>query len=175
VWEGGMAFHGGLLGVIAACLFTARQHRVSPFEVGDAAAIAAPIGLGLGRLANFVNGELYGRISDVPWAMVFPAGGPLARHPSQLYQATLEGLVLFLAMAWLARRPHDRTGLVGGVFLIGYGLARFVVEFVREPDPQLGILAAGLTMGQLLSLPMIAFGAWLVARARGRAGAPLDR
>ena len=177
VWQGGMAFHGGLLGVVIACLITARQHRVSPFEVGNVAAIAAPLGLGLGRLANFVNGELYGRVSDVPWAMVFPAGGPLPRHPSQLYQAALEGLLLFLVMSWLARRPYrpEHVGQIGGIFLVGYGLARFAVEFVREPDPQLGLLALGLTMGQLLSLPMIAFGAWLALRpvrpAEGRGGA----
>lgn len=168
VWQGGMAFHGGLIGVIVACLVTARQHHVSPFEVGDAAAIVGPIGLGLGRLANFVNGELYGRVSDVPWAMVFPDGGPLPRHPSQLYQATLEGLVLGAVMLWLARRPYrqDTVGRIGGAFLVGYGLVRFAVEFVREPDPQLGLLGLGLTMGQWLCLPMVAFGVFLLLRAR---------
>jgi phosphatidylglycerol:prolipoprotein diacylglycerol transferase len=168
VWQGGMAFHGGLLGVVVACLVTARQHRVHPFEVGDAAAVAAPIGLFFGRLANFVNGELYGRVSEVPWAMVFPNGGPLPRHPSQLYEAFLEGVVLFLVLAWLARGAYvpDRAGRLGGVFLIGYGLARFLVEFVREPDAQLGVLAGFLTMGQLLSLPMVAFGGWLLLRTR---------
>ncbi|MEO1089990.1 MAG: prolipoprotein diacylglyceryl transferase [Pseudomonadota bacterium] len=168
VWQGGMSFHGGLLGVIVACLLTARQHGVAPLEVGDAASIAAPIGLFLGRLANFVNGELYGRVSDVPWAMVFPTGGPLARHPSQLYEAFFEGLVLFAVMAWLASRPRhaDQMGLLSGVFLAGYGIARFMVEFVREPDPQLGLLFGFLTMGQLLSLPMIAAGLWLIRRAQ---------
>jgi phosphatidylglycerol:prolipoprotein diacylglycerol transferase len=168
VWQGGMAFHGGLIGVAVGCLWTARKHGVAPLEIGDAAAVAAPVGLFFGRLANFINGELYGRPSDVPWAMVFPAGGPLPRHPSQLYEAALEGLVLFVVMAWLARGAYDpaRRGRLAGVFLLGYGLARFAVEFVRQYDPQLGLLFGVVTMGQLLSLPMIALGAWLVARTR---------
>jgi phosphatidylglycerol:prolipoprotein diacylglycerol transferase len=170
VWQGGMAFHGGLLGVVVGCFLVARKHGVAPLEIGDAAAVAAPIGLFFGRLANFINGELYGRPSDVPWAMVFPGGGPLPRHPSQLYEAFLEGFVLFVVMAWLARGAYDpaRRGRLAGVFLIGYGLARFAVEFVRQYDPQLGLLFGALTMGQLLSLPMIALGAWLFARTRRR-------
>lgn len=169
VWQGGMAFHGGLVGVVVACLITARQHGVGPLEVGDAAAIAAPIGLFFGRIANFINGELWGRVTDVPWAMVFPGAGPFPRHPSQLYEAVLEGLVLFLVLAWLARGGRDprHAGRFGGVFLFGYGTARFLVEFVREPDPQLGLLWGMLTMGQLLSLPMMLLGAWLIARTRG--------
>jgi len=171
VWQGGMAFHGGLIGVALGAWYTARKHGVAPLELGDAAAVAAPIGLFFGRLANFINGELYGRPSGLPWAMVFPAGGPLPRHPSQLYEAALEGLVLFAVMAWLARGGYDpaRRGRLAGVFLVGYGLARFAVEFVRQPDPQLGLLLGVVTMGQLLSLPMIALGAWLIARTAGKA------
>jgi phosphatidylglycerol:prolipoprotein diacylglycerol transferase len=169
LWQGGMAFHGGLVGVVVGCLWTARQHGVRPLEVGDAAALAAPIGLFFGRIANFINGELYGRTADVPWAMVFPGAGPLPRHPSQLYEACLEGLVLFAVLAWLAAGPYQpaRAGLIGGVFLVGYGTARFAVEFVRQYDPQLGLLFGFITMGQLLSLPMIALGLWLIVRRRG--------
>ena len=171
LWEGGMAFHGGLLGVAVACFVTARQHGLSALEVGDAAAVAAPIGLFFGRIANFINGELWGRPTDLPWGMVFPGAGPLPRHPSQLYEAALEGLLLFLVMAWLARGGYDRTqaGRLGGVFLLGYGTARFLVEFVRQYDPQLGLFLGAFTMGQLLSLPMIVLGAWLIARTRTRA------
>lgn len=170
LWQGGMAFHGGLIGVAVAAWWVARRHGVAPLEIGDAAAVAAPIGLFFGRIANFINGELYGRPSDVPWAMVFPAGGPVPRHPSQLYEAFLEGLVLFVVMAWLARGGYDATrrGRLAGVFLVGYGTARFLVEFVRQYDPQLGLLFGVATMGQLLSLPMIALGGWLLARTRRR-------
>ncbi len=168
LWQGGMAFHGGLVGVAVACLWTARQHGVRPLEVGDAAAVAAPIGLFFGRIANFINGELYGRVSDVPWAMVFPGAGPLPRHPSQLYEAFSEGVVLFAVTAWLAARPYEpaRAGRIAGAFLVGYGSARFLVEFVRQYDPQLGLLFGVITMGQLLSLPMIGVGLWLIARMR---------
>lgn len=171
VWQGGMAFHGGLIGVAVGAWYTARQHGLAPLELGDAAAVAAPIGLFFGRIANFINGELYGRPSELPWAMVFPAGGPLPRHPSQLYEAALEGLVLFAVMAWLARGGYEpsRRGRLAGVFLVGYGLARFAVEFVRQPDPQLGLVLGVVTMGQLLSLPMIALGAGLIARTAGGA------
>jgi len=173
IWQGGMSFHGGLAGVIAAILLFARKHRLSPLEVGDALAVAAPPGLLLGRLANFVNGELWGRPTDLPWGVVFPdprAGG-VPRHPSQLYEAALEGLVLGLVMLWLAQRPRraEETGRLAGAFLVGYGLARCAVELVREPDPQLGFLLGGLTMGQLLSLPMIAFGFALLLRSRAAA------
>jgi phosphatidylglycerol:prolipoprotein diacylglycerol transferase len=173
IWQGGMSFHGGLSGVIAAILLFARKHRLSPLEVGDALAVAAPPGLLLGRLANFVNGELWGRPTDLPWGVVFPdprAGG-VPRHPSQLYEAALEGLALGLVMLWLARRPRrpEETGRLAGAFLVGYGLARCVVELVREPDPQLGFLLGGLTMGQLLSLPMIAIGFALLLRSRAAA------
>lgn len=170
VWQGGMSFHGGLIGIATACVLFARKHGVSPLEVGDALAVAAPPGLLLGRLANFVNGELWGRPTDLPWAVVFPdprAGG-LPRHPSQFYEAALEGLLLGLVMLWLANRPRrpEQAGRLAGAFLVGYGLCRFLVELVREPDAQLGYLVGGLTMGQLLSLPMIALGLLLLLRAR---------
>ena len=170
VWEGGMSFHGGLLGVVAACVLFARRRGIAILEVGDAIACATPIGLLLGRLANFINGELWGRTSDVPWAMVFPGGGPLPRHPSQLYEAALEGLVLLAVMTWFALRPRPpgSEGRLVGIFLIGYGIARSVAEVFREPDAHLGFLLGGLTMGQLLSLPMLAVGLVLVARSYAR-------
>jgi len=170
VWRGGMSFHGGLLGVLAATLLFARSQGLAFFELTDALAVATPIGLFFGRLANFINAELWGRVTDVPWAVVFPTAGPDPRHPSQLYEAGLEGLALFALMLWFAtwpRRPGSR-GMLSGIFLIGYSLARIPVELVREPDAQLGFLAGGLTMGQLLSLPMLAFGIWLVVRGRRR-------
>jgi phosphatidylglycerol:prolipoprotein diacylglycerol transferase len=167
VWEGGMSFHGGMLGVLLAIGFVARKHRLRYFQVSDVVACATPIGLFLGRLANFVNGELYGRVSDLPWAMVFPNGGPLPRHPSQLYQATLEGILLFLALYLLVRLGKLRqVGFISGAFLAGYGLARIIGEFFREPDPQLGFLFGPVTMGQLLSLPMVLIGVWFMLRAR---------
>ena len=169
VWEGGMSFHGGLIGVILAMYLFARRRGIPFFALTDIVASATPIGLFFGRLANFVNGELFGRPTDVPWAMVFPNGGDQPRHPSQLYEAALEGVVLFLALFLLARftRALERPGLLSGVFLIGYGLSRFLVEFFREPDAQLGYLLGGtVTMGQILSLPMIALGLFHVFRAR---------
>jgi phosphatidylglycerol---prolipoprotein diacylglyceryl transferase len=171
VWQGGMSFHGGLLGVVIACALFGRRRGVPFLEVGDAIACAAPLGLFLGRLANFVNGELWGRPGDVPWAMVFPGAGPLPRHPSQLYEAALEGVVLFLVMTWFALRPRppDTEGRLAGIFLIGYGTARSVAELFREPDAHLGFLLGGLTMGQLLSLPMVLIGIFLVVRSHARA------
>jgi phosphatidylglycerol:prolipoprotein diacylglycerol transferase len=165
VWHGGMAFHGGLLGVaIAIWLFT-RAKKVPLLPFADTVAVVAPLGLFFGRLANFINGELYGRVTTVPWGMVFPAGGPEPRHPSQLYEAALEGLLLFVLMVVLSRRPaiQSRPGILFGLFLALYGLARFVVEFFREPDPFLGAVWQGATMGQLLSLPMIVLGLGMVA------------
>lgn len=168
VWHGGMSFHGGLVGVLVAGWIFSRRRGLHPLRVGDAVAAAVPIGLFLGRLANFINGELFGRPSDVPWAMVFPRGGPVPRHPSQLYEAFLEGSALFVIL-WLLFRQEEirrRPGLIGGVFLAGYGLARIVAEFFREPDANLGYLLGGLTMGMLLSLPLVALGLYLIARAR---------
>ena len=170
LWTGGMAFHGGLLGVVIATYLFSRQRGLNPFRVGDLLCCAAPIGLFLGRLANFINGELYGRVTDSPLGMVFPYGGPLPRHPSQLYEAALEGLVLFIVLALLVRREgvRRRPGMLLGTFLAGYGLARFAVEFFREPDAHLGLLMSGATMGQLLSLPMIALGIVTILWARRR-------
>ena len=173
VWHGGMSFHGGLLGVILAAALFARQRGVPFLELVDALAIVAPIGLFFGRVANFINGELWGRVTDVPWAVLFPDGGPLPRHPSQLYQAGLEGLVLFAVMLWLSRGAYRpaAAGLLGGTFLAGYALARILVEFFREPDAQIGFLMGGLTMGQLLSLPMLLVGLGAVLAARQRQAA----
>jgi phosphatidylglycerol---prolipoprotein diacylglyceryl transferase len=178
VWQGGMSFHGGLLGVVGASILFARRRRPAILEIGDAIACAAPLGLLLGRLANFVNGELWGRPSDVPWAMIFPGAGPEPRHPSQLYEAGLEGLLLFLVMTWLALRPRTpgSEGRLTGAFLIGYGIARSIAELFREPDAHLGFLLGGLTMGQLLSLPMVLVGILLVARSfAGARRASLER
>ena len=167
VWQGGMSFHGGLLGVCVATILFCRKRDIPLFTFADMLGAAAPIGLFFGRIANFINGELFGRAADVPWAMVFPYGGPLARHPSQIYEALLEGLVLFVVMAILWRRPGLRAkpGTLAGLFFIGYGAARITAEFFREPDAYLGFLFQGATMGQLLCLPMIAFGLWLIWRA----------
>ncbi len=170
VWEGGMSFHGGFLGVLVATWLFARRRDIPFWRLMDIAAAATPIGLFLGRIANFINGELWGRPTDVPWAMVFPRAGPEPRHPSQLYEAVLEGIVLFVILHLLVRaRALRRPGLVSGVFALGYGLARFTVEFFREPDRQLGYLYGGwLTMGMLLSLPLMFIGIWLIARALAR-------
>lgn len=160
VWQGGMAFHGGLLGVIVATILFARRRDIPLLAFADRIACAAPIGLLLGRVANFVNGELYGRATEVPWAVAFPGGGGVGRHPSQLYEAGLEGIVLFVLLyaLWRWSRARCYPGLLTGCFLVGYGMARFVVEFFREPDAHLGFLFAGATMGQLLSLPLIGAG-----------------
>ncbi len=171
IWQGGMSFHGGLLGVVAAVVFFARRRGLPIMALSDIVACAAPIGLCLGRIANFVNGELYGRPSDLPWAMVFPRGGPLARHPSQIYESLLEGLVLFLALYFLVRRGAlERTGALTGAFFMGYALARMLAEVFREPDAHLGFILGGVTMGQILSLPMLLIGLGLVIWAwRARA------
>ena len=157
-----MSFHGGLAGVGLAAWAYARRRNLSLLGLADALAVATPPGVFFGRLANFVNGELYGRVTDVPWAMVFPAGGPLPRHPSQLYEAMLEGPLLGLALWWFWKRFPQR-GAATSAFLVGYGILRFAVEFTRQPDPQLGFVAGPFTMGQLLSLAMIAAGAWIWA------------
>lgn len=162
VWQGGMSFHGGMVGVFVAMWLYGRKFHKGFFQITDFIAPLVPIGLGAGRIGNFINGELWGRVSDGPWAMVFPNAGALARHPSQLYQAFLEGIVLFIIL-WLYSSKPRPTMAVSGMFLIFYGLFRFIVEFVRVPDAQLGYLAFGwLTMGQVLSIPMILIGLWLV-------------
>jgi phosphatidylglycerol:prolipoprotein diacylglycerol transferase len=156
--------------VITAIVLFALRNKTDPFMLSDLVAIVTPIGLFFGRLANFINGELWGRVSDVQWAMIFPRGGPLPRHPSQLYQAFFEGVLLFLAVAavWKLTDGRHRPGLLTGVFCFGYGAARIAGEFFREPDAHLGYLWGPLTMGMLLSVPMLAFGGWLIARAYRR-------
>ena len=169
VWNGGMAFHGGLIGVALACIFFARQRGYPILAIGDLVSTAAPIGLFFGRVANFIKPELWGRPTDVPWAMIFPGAGPLPRHPSQLYEAGLEGIALFaLLMLIVTRGGYRRPGLVFGTLLAGYALARIVCEFFREPDPDLEALAHGLTMGIVLSLPVLVVGAVLIWRALRR-------
>jgi phosphatidylglycerol:prolipoprotein diacylglycerol transferase len=170
LWEGGMSFHGGLAGTIIAMALFSLKRRTPMLSLFDVAAASVTFGLFFGRLANFINGELWGRTTDVPWAMVFPTGGPLPRHPSQLYEAALEGVVLFVVLRILTHRflALTRPGTVGGAFVAGYGLARITVEFFREPDAQIGFLAGGLTMGMALSIPMVLIGvaAMLLARKR---------
>jgi phosphatidylglycerol:prolipoprotein diacylglycerol transferase len=168
LWNGGMSFHGGFLGCVAAVMLFARNNDISILSLGDITTAVGPIGLFLGRLANFINSELWGRLADssVPWAMVFPNGGPLPRHPSQLYEAALEGILLFAILAVMIRMGAlKRPGLILGSFIAIYGLARITGEFFREPDPQLGFLWGGLTMGMLLSVPMIIAGAILIVMA----------
>ncbi|MAY63689.1 MAG: prolipoprotein diacylglyceryl transferase [Rhizobiales bacterium] len=172
IWNGGMSFHGGFLGTFLAMVLFARAHKIPAFSLFDIVCAVVPIGLLFGRIANFINGELWGRPTDVAWAMIFPTGGPVPRHPSQLYEAGLEGIVILLVLAWLifARKKLKAPGFVAGSFVILYALSRIFIEFFREPDPQLGYLFGGwLTMGMLLSLPMIALGLWAVLTAPGRA------
>jgi phosphatidylglycerol---prolipoprotein diacylglyceryl transferase len=173
VWEGGMSFHGGMLGVAIAIIVFCHRNSIPLLGFADRIAIVAPMGLGLGRVANFINGELWGRPAPdwLPWAMIFPRADMLPRHPSQIYQALLEGLLLFLLMLALSRREElrRRFGLLTGVFLCGYAMARIIGEFFRQPDAFLGFLAFGATMGQVLSLPMFLVGLWLVVRARREA------
>lgn len=172
VWEGGMSFHGGALGVTIALILFTRREQIPLLGFADRIAVVVPIGLGLGRLANFINGELWGREAP-PWAplaMCFPAAGPELRYPSQLYQACLEGLVLLIVLALFCRSVSVRArfGTLTGIFLVGYGCARITGEFFRQPDAFLGFLWGGVTMGQLLSLPMVLAGAWLIWRAQPR-------
>jgi len=164
VWEGGMSFHGGMLGVIAAMAWFAWRHRQYWLAVTDFIAPLVPLALGAGRLGNFINAELWGRPATVPWAMVFPNVDGVPRHPSQLYEFFLEGVVLFMVLWWFSQRPRPR-GAVSGVFLLGYGLLRFLVEYTREPDRFLGLLSLGFSMGQWLSAPMIAAGAAMIVWA----------
>jgi len=163
LWNGGMSFHGGVLGCFVAIYAFARRRRIPLLSLGDVTTAVAPIGLFLGRLANFINGELWGRPTEVPWAMIFPNGGPLPRHPSQLYEATLEGIVLFVVLALMVRAGAlKRPGLVSGSFLLGYGIARVICEQFREPDVQLGFLWGGLTMGMILCIPLMLAGIGLL-------------
>jgi phosphatidylglycerol:prolipoprotein diacylglycerol transferase len=170
IWRGGMSFHGGLIGVLAAIGLFARSRGVSYFTLSDIVGAATPIGLCLGRIANYINGEKFGRTTDsavVPRAMVFPQGGPIARHPSQLYEALLEGLLLFLVLHVMVRRGAlQRTGLISGAFMIGYGLARIVAELFRQPDDFLQFVLPHTTMGQVLSVPMVLIGIVLIVWAR---------
>lgn len=181
IWRGGMSFHGGFLGAVLAIVLFARSRGLNPLSMLDLAAVVTPIGLFFGRIANFINGELWGRPApDLPFAVVFPHGGPIARHPSQLYEAVLEGLVLFVVLVVAVRRNgFRRPGLIGGIFVLGYAIARIVSEFFREPDPQLGFLfgdsitalGGGVTMGMLLSVPMALVGAaaiWIAGRGLTR-------
>jgi phosphatidylglycerol:prolipoprotein diacylglycerol transferase len=178
-WDGGMSFHGGLVGFLLTGWIVARKKGIPPLRLFDLGAVGAPLGIFFGRIANFINGELWGRVSDVPWAMVFPrAPGDLPRHPSQLYEALLEGLVIFVVLWFLARRKRG-DGLIIGTLLVLYSLFRTFVEFFREPDVQLGFIAGPFTMGQLLTLPMVFAGAWLIWRAlrdeaAGSGNAPVD-
>jgi phosphatidylglycerol:prolipoprotein diacylglycerol transferase len=169
IWHGGMSFHGGVAGLIAAIVIYSMRRKFSTRRLADIVCAGAPIGLFLGRCTNFVNGELYGRVTDVPWAVKFPAGGFLPRHPSQIYEAILEGFVLFIVLFLLARLKSvtDRPGILTGVFLIGYAAARIFVEFFREPDAQLGFIIEGITMGQILCVPMIFLGAGVMIYAFG--------
>jgi phosphatidylglycerol:prolipoprotein diacylglycerol transferase len=169
VWQGGMAFHGGFLGVLVAIWWVAHKHHLRWLEITDFFAPLSPLAFAAGRLGNFINGELWGRVTDVAWGMVFqnPAAGPLPRHPSQLYQFALEGVALFVILWIYSSRPRP-AGAVSAAFLIGYGLARFAVEFFREPDDFLGLLALNLSMGQWLSVPMIVAGVALFAWSKRR-------
>ena len=167
LWKGGMSFHGGFLGCVIAVIAFARYRGIPTLSLGDIVCAVAPIGLFLGRLANFINAELWGRTTDVPWSFVFPGAGPLPRHPSQLYEATLEGIVLFAVLAVMMRGGAlKRPGTILGAFCLGYGVTRTICEFFREPDQQLGFLWGGLTMGMLLSLPLMIAGIALIMVAR---------
>jgi phosphatidylglycerol---prolipoprotein diacylglyceryl transferase len=157
VWEGGMSFHGGLLGAIVALSWFSQRQGIPTYQVADLAASVTPIGLGFGRIGNFINGELYGRATDVDWCMVFPSGGPACRHPSQLYEAGLEGVFLF-TLVWVISKTTPPPGTLFWSFITGYGVCRMIVEFVREPDAHLGFILGSFSMGQLLSLPMIVVG-----------------
>jgi phosphatidylglycerol---prolipoprotein diacylglyceryl transferase len=168
IWSGGMSFHGGLAGATLAIFLFARVKKLPFLSMFDLIATVAPLGLMLGRIANFINGELWGRATDVSWAIIFPHGGPIGRHPSQLYEAATEGLLLLVVLAFVVNRiGFHRPGFVTGIFAAGYALSRIFCEFFREPDPQLGFIVGDFaTMGMLLSLPMLAIGIWLMLRAK---------
>jgi len=161
VWHGGMSFHGGLIGSVIAGIIFCRKYKAEFWQLSDLIIVTAPIGLGLGRIGNFINGELYGRVTDLPWGMVFPSGGSLPRHPSQLYECFMEGAVLF-AILWILKDSQLKSGVLTSLFLILYGLFRFIAEFFRQPDPQIGFILRYFTMGQLLSSVMILAGAGLL-------------
>ena len=170
LWDGGMSFHGGLVGVCLAVIYFSRKYKLDLMRVADIVAVVSPIGLLLGRMANFINAELWGRASDAPWAMIFPTDPhQIPRHPSQLYEALLEGLVLFiiLQVLWHFTNLKKKAGIIAGVFFIGYGAARFTVEFFREPDAHLG-LWEGVSRGQMLTIPMFLFAGWLIAQGLKR-------
>ncbi|MSQ54032.1 MAG: prolipoprotein diacylglyceryl transferase [Betaproteobacteria bacterium] len=169
IWQGGMSFHGGLLGVLLAMALFARRHRIDWWRLMDFVAPLVPLGLAAGRLGNFINGELWGRVTDAPWGMVFRGAGSLPRHPSQLYQFALEGVLLFVLLWWFSSKPRPRAQ-VSAAFLAGYGTFRFVAEYFREPDDFLGLLALGLSMGQWLCVPMVlaGVGLWLWTRSSPR-------
>jgi phosphatidylglycerol:prolipoprotein diacylglycerol transferase len=165
VWQGGMSFHGGLLGVMLAMIIAARRHKIEYLRLMDFVAPLVPLGIAAGRMGNFINGELWGRVTDVPWGMLFRGAGDAPRHPSQLYQFAGEGLALFVILWWFSSKPRLK-GQVSALFLMGYGTLRFIAEFAREPDAFLGYLALGLTMGQWLCLPMVIAGIALWAWSR---------
>lgn len=177
LWEGGMSFHGGLIACILLMWYFGHKTGKSFLQVTDFMVPLGPIGIGAVRIANFINGELWGRTSDVPWAMVFPTGGPLARHPSQLYESLLEGWLLFVVLWWFSGKQRP-VGAASGLFLLWYGSARFIIEFFRQPDAHMGeggfMAMQWLTMGQILSTPMILFGAWLIWRAYQNAANPMQ-
>lgn len=164
VWEGGMSFHGGLIGVLIGLYLLCKKNKINYFSLADLISIAVPVGLFFGRIANFINMELYGRVTKSKLGIIFPNAGDLPRHPSQLYEATLEGILLFIIMFYLAKYTNIRkyNGCLSGVFLTGYGISRFTVEFFREPDAQIGYILKYFTMGQLLTLPLIIFGVFLI-------------
>jgi phosphatidylglycerol:prolipoprotein diacylglycerol transferase len=165
-WHGGMSFHGGAIGVLIALLIFCWRNKLDALRLGDVAAACTPIGLFFGRIANFINGELWGRPTHLPWGIIFPGAGPEPRHPSQLYEAALEGIVLFLVLRWAThvRKYLNRRGVVMGIFIMGYGIARTSLENVREPDSYMPNFPFGLTMGMILSIPMILVGAWVIWR-----------
>jgi phosphatidylglycerol---prolipoprotein diacylglyceryl transferase len=167
VWHGGMSFHGGMIGSVVAGIIFCRKYRADFWQLSDLIIVTAPIGLGLGRIGNFINGELYGRVTAVPWAMVFPSGGLLPRHPSQLYEFLLEGVLLF-SLLWVIKDKDLKSGSLTSIFLILYGLFRFFIEFYRQPDPQIGFISGYFTMGQVLSLAMILFGFGILFSNKGR-------
>lgn len=168
VWEGGMSFHGGLIGTIVALIWFGKSRNIPIYTIADMAAAVTPVGLGLGRIGNFINGELFGRATDVDWCMVFPSGGPVCRHPSQLYEMALEGVLLFVVL-WVIGRKATPPGTVFWSFITGYGICRLIAELFREPDAHIGFILGTLSMGQLLSLPMVIVGCFMLALGFQRA------